>query len=66
MDKNAKIYVAGHRGLVGSALIKKLEENGYNNLVKRSHAELDLTDERAVADFLSQKNPSMFFLLQPK
>ena len=66
MDKNAKIYVAGHRGLVGSALIKKLEEKGYNNLVKRSHAELDLTDERAVADFFKSENPEYVFLAAAK
>ncbi|MCI6225035.1 MAG: NAD-dependent epimerase/dehydratase family protein, partial [Bacteroidales bacterium] len=44
MDKNAKIYVAGHRGLVGSAIWKNLEQRGYHNLVGRTHAELDLTD----------------------
>ena len=66
MDKNAKIYVAGHRGLVGSALIKKLEEKGYNNLVKRTHAELDLTDDRAVADFFKAEKPDYVFLAAAK
>ncbi|AUZ84036.1 GDP-L-fucose synthase family protein [Methylophaga nitratireducenticrescens] len=66
MDKNAKIYVAGHRGLVGSALIKKLEEKGYNNLVKRSHAELDLTDDRAVANFFKAEKPDYVFLAAAK
>ena len=48
LDKNSKIYVAGHRGLVGSAIWKNLQKRGYNNLVGRSHRELDLTDAVAV------------------
>ena len=51
MQKDAKIYVAGHRGLVGSALIRKLQKEGYDNLVLRTHAELDLTNQQAVRDF---------------
>ncbi|HCC80154.1 MAG TPA: GDP-fucose synthetase, partial [Methylophaga sp.] len=47
MNKSDKIYVAGHRGLVGSALVRNLEEKGYSNILKRTHTELDLTDEKA-------------------
>ncbi|MBQ9503935.1 MAG: NAD-dependent epimerase/dehydratase family protein, partial [Lachnospiraceae bacterium] len=52
IDRNAKIFVAGHRGLVGSAIVRALEKDGYVNILKRTHAELDLTDQRAVFDFL--------------
>ena len=48
LDKNAKIYIAGHHGLVGSAIWNNLEKRGYHNLVGRSHKELDLTDQYAV------------------
>ena len=51
MDKNAKIYVAGHRGLVGSALVKILQKKGYSNIITHTHSELDLIDSVAVADF---------------
>ena len=50
LDKNTKIYIAGHRGLVGSAIWKNLENRGYHNLVGRTHAELDLADQRAVEE----------------
>jgi nucleoside-diphosphate-sugar epimerase len=48
MQKNSRIYVAGHRGLVGSALVRALQRRGYSNLITRTHAELDLTDRMAV------------------
>ena len=51
LDKNAKIYVAGHRGLVGSAIWKNLEEKGYTNLIGKTHTELDLLDGVAVRRF---------------
>ena len=51
MEKNAKIYVAGHHGLVGSAIFKNLQEKGYTNVIGRSHAELDLMDGVAVKKF---------------
>ncbi|TDV18259.1 GDP-L-fucose synthase family protein [Paraburkholderia caballeronis] len=51
MDRNARIYVAGHRGMVGSALVRALQAHGYRNLVTRTHAELDLTDQAAVDEF---------------
>jgi len=66
MDKNAKIYIAGHRGLVGSALVRNLQAKGYGNLVLRTHAELDLTNQQAVADFFSQESPDYVFLAAAK
>lgn len=62
MNKAAKIYVAGHRGLVGSALLRQLEAQGYQNLLTRSHAELDLTDQAAVRDFFATEKPEYVFL----
>lgn len=47
MDKNAKIYVAGHRGMVGSAIVRELQRQGYTNIITRTHAELDLTRQEA-------------------
>lgn len=66
MDKNAKIYVAGHRGLVGSALMRQLEKQGYRNIVTRTHAELDLINQQAVADFFAQEKPEYVFLAAAK
>lgn len=66
MDKNSKIYIAGHRGLVGSAIVKNLQENGYKNLVMRTHSELDLTDTQAVANFFKQEKPDYVFLAAAK
>ncbi|MGM9605575.1 MAG: GDP-L-fucose synthase family protein [Faecousia sp.] len=57
MDKNAKIYVAGHTGLVGSAFVRRLRAQGYENLVLRTHGELDLLNQQAVADFFRQEKP---------
>jgi GDP-L-fucose synthase len=62
MDKGASIYVAGHRGLVGSALIRRLGALGYNNLAVRTHRELELTDRQAVAEFFEQEKPEYVFL----
>ncbi len=62
MELNAKIYVAGHRGLVGSAIWKELEAKGYTNLVGRSHSELDLRDRRAVEEFFQEEKPEYVFL----
>jgi len=62
MDKNAKIYVAGHRGLVGSAIVRKLCAEGYENLLLRSSGELDLRNQSAVADFFSREKPEYVFL----
>lgn len=66
MNKSDKIYVAGHRGLVGSALVRNLEEKGYSNILKRTHTELDLTDEKAVAEFFKTENPDYVFLAAAK
>ena len=66
MDKNAKIYVAGHRGLVGSALVKILNEKGYSNIVTRTHAELDLINSVAVAEFFERERPEYVFLAAAK
>lgn len=62
MEKQSKIYVAGHRGLVGSAIWKKLEEKGYRNLVGRTHQELDLLDGEAVKRFFDEEQPQYVFL----
>lgn len=62
LDKNAKIYVAGHRGLVGSAIWANLKARGYNNLIGRSHRELDLTNEVAVKEFFDKEQPDAVVL----
>lgn len=66
MDKHSKIYVAGHRGLVGSAIKKNLEARGFTNIVARTHAELDLTDAKATADFFAEQKPEYVFLAAAK
>ncbi|MCI7614256.1 MAG: GDP-L-fucose synthase [Bacteroidales bacterium] len=62
MDKNSKIYVAGHRGLVGSAIWNNLLQRGYTNLVGRTHKELDLTDQQAVRKFFDEERPDAVVL----
>ena len=62
LDKNSKIYVAGHNGLVGSAIWNNLKARGYNNLVGRSHKELDLTDQYAVKEFFDEEQPDAVVL----
>ncbi len=66
MNKNSKIYVAGHRGLVGSAIVKNLQAKGYENIIFRTHAELDLTDANAVASFFEAEKPEYVFLAAAK
>ncbi len=66
MDKNAKIYVAGHRGMVGSAIVRKLAAAGYANIVTRSHGELDLVDQQAVSRFLAKEAPDYIFMAAAK
>lgn len=66
MDKNAKIYVAGHRGLVGSAIVRNLQAAGYTNLLLRTHAELDLTNQVATAAFFEAEKPDYVFLAAAK
>src|SRR5688500_17177125 len=62
MEPHDKIYVAGHRGLVGSAIVRKLRARGYTNICTKTHAELDLTDQAATADFFAQETPAYVFL----
>ncbi len=62
LDKNAKIFVAGHRGLVGSAIWRNLQNRGYTNLIGRTHRELDLTDQLAVKRFFDEENPDAVVL----
>lgn len=62
MNKDSKIFVAGHRGLVGSAILKNLQQKGYTNFVLRTHTELDLTDQCAVNEFFATKKPEYVFL----
>lgn len=66
MKQDSKIYVAGHRGLVGSALMRQLQARGYGNLVTRTHAELDLTDQAAVRDFFAAEKPEYVLLAAAK
>jgi len=66
MQKDSKIFVAGHRGLVGSALVRELTKAGYTNLITRTHAELELTDHAAVAAFFEQEKPDYVFLAAAK
>ncbi len=66
MKLESKIYVAGHRGLAGSAIVRALEARGYSHFLFRSHHELDLTDQSAVADFFAQEKPDHVFLCAAK
>lgn len=66
MEKSSKIYIAGHRGMVGSALVRKLEQEGYTNIVTRTSKELDLRNQQAVAEFFAQEKPDYVFLAAAK
>jgi len=66
MDKNSSIYVAGHRGLVGAAICRSLEQQGFKNLVTKTHAELDLTEQKAVRNFFGSEKPEFVFLAAAK
>ncbi len=66
MEKNSKIFVAGHRGMVGSAIVRELQRQGYNNIVTRTHAELDLTRQEAVEAFFAAEKPEYVFLAAAK
>ena len=66
MDKNAKIYVAGHRGMVGSAIVRELERQGYTNIVTRTHKELNLCRQDDVEKFFAQEKPEYVFLAAAK
>jgi len=66
MQLNSKIYVAGHRGMVGSAIVRDLESKGFTNLITRTSNELNLIDQRAVADFFEKEKPEYVFLAAAK
>jgi GDP-L-fucose synthase len=66
MQKSAKIFVAGHRGLAGSAIVRNLKIKGYENLLLRSHAELDLSDQEATASFFEREKPEYIFIAAAK
>jgi len=66
LEKNAKIFVAGHRGMVGSAILRKLQAEGFTNLITRTSAELDLRNQQAVTDFFKQEKPEYVFLAAAK
>lgn len=66
MKKGSKIYVAGHRGMVGSAILRRLEENGYTNIIHRASAELDLRNQAAVEKFFEEEKPEYVFLAAAK
>ena len=62
MNKSAKIYVAGHRGLVGGSIVRSLQEKGYTNIITRTHTELDLLNQAAVNEFFAKEKPEYVFL----
>ena len=66
MNPDSRIYIAGHRGLVGSAIVRKLTADGHTHILARTHAELDLTDERATRAFFDQERPDYVFLAAAK
>lgn len=66
MDKTDKIYVAGHRGLVGSAIVRSLQKKGYENIIGKTHSELDLTCQQAVRDFFEAERPEVVVLAAAK
>ena len=66
MKRNATIFVAGHRGMVGSAIVRRLQAGGYAKLLLRTRAELDLLDQRAVHDFLDEHKPDYVFVAAAK
>lgn len=66
MEKNAKIYVAGHKGMVGSAIVRELERQGYINIITRTHQELDLCRQDKVEEFFAQEKPDYVFLAAAK
>ncbi|MDP3392402.1 GDP-L-fucose synthase [Sediminibacterium sp.] len=66
MNKDSKIYIAGHRGMVGSAIFRKLTAEGYTNIITKTSAELDLRNQQAVADFFAKEKPNYVFLAAAK
>ena len=66
LPKTAKIYVSGHSGMVGSAIVRRLRGSGYSNILTRSHTELDLLDQRAVLNFMQREKPDYIFCAAAK
>ncbi len=66
INRNDKVYVAGHRGLVGSAIVRNLKSKGYSHIIERTHKELDLTDQAAVHDFFAREDPDVVVLAAAK
>ncbi len=66
MRPDRKVYVAGHRGLVGSAIVRRMQAGGYSDIIRRTHAELDLTDQRAVNEFFENEKPQFVFIAAAK
>jgi len=66
MDRNAKIYVAGHKGLVGSAIVRNLKKRGYKNIITRTHGELDLKNQKTVEEFWRDEEPEYVYLAAAK
>ena len=66
MNPDSKIFVAGHRGMVGSAIVRRLQQRGYRNLVLRTHAELDLRRQEAVEQFFAAEHPEYVFVAAAK
>ncbi len=66
MELHSKIYVAGHRGMVGSAIVANLEKRGFTNIISRTSSELDLTNQTAVAEFFATEKPEFVFLAAAK
>ena len=66
MQKNDKIYIAGHRGMVGSAIMRNLQSKGYNNIITSTHAQLDLTNQAATLEFFQKEKPEFVFLAAAK
>ena len=66
IDKNSKIFVAGHNGLVGSAIVRKLKRKGYRNIITENRTRLDLTNQNKVLNFLKKKKPKFIFIAAAK
>ncbi|GAG65817.1 unnamed protein product, partial [marine sediment metagenome] len=66
MNKNIKVYIVGHKGLVGSAIVRRLKKADYNNLIYKTHKELDLINQQVVKDFFCKERPKWVFLSAAK
>ena len=66
MKKNSKIYIAGHKGLVGSAILRRLKDQNYTNFILKTHQELELTNQKAVSNFFEKEKPEYVFLAAAK